>query len=91
MMYVQYKWALWQIDDGGTTVIISAVGAKDATYQDFLAALPENDCRYGSKQLLPLLLFFVQFLLFCYANLLVLSFTTLFLMINCSLRLSIHW
>lgn len=42
-----YKWALWQVDDGGTAVIIAAVGERQSTWQDFLAALPDNDCRYG--------------------------------------------
>lgn len=42
-----YQWATWQIDDSGSTVVISAVGAKGSRYEDFLGALPENDCRYG--------------------------------------------
>jgi cofilin len=42
-----YKWALWKIDEAGTTVVIDAVGEPDSTYQDFLNALPESDCRYG--------------------------------------------
>lgn len=47
---MQYKWALWQIDNAGTTVVIAAVGDKGSTYADFLAALPESDCRYGGAQ-----------------------------------------
>lgn len=42
-----YKWALWQVDDSGTSVTIAAVGEKDSTYEDFLAAFPDTDCRYG--------------------------------------------
>ncbi|KFM27205.1 Actophorin [Auxenochlorella protothecoides] len=42
-----YRWALWRVDDEGTTVVISAVGPKDSTYAEFLAALPDSDCRYG--------------------------------------------
>lgn len=44
---LQYKWALWQVDDSGTSVTIAAVGEKDSTYEDFLAAFPDTDCRYG--------------------------------------------
>ena len=42
-----YKWALWQIDEKGTTVVIADVGDPTSTYDQFLAALPEHDCRYG--------------------------------------------
>lgn len=42
-----YKWALWKLDAKGTSVVISDVGEPGSTFQDFLAALPENDCRYG--------------------------------------------
>jgi len=44
-----YKWALWKVDDKGTTVIIDQVGESGSNFQEFLAALPEDDCRYGSK------------------------------------------
>lgn len=44
-----YRWALWQIDDSGTCVVISDVGDPASTFDDFVAALPENDCRYGGK------------------------------------------
>ncbi|GAB4821375.1 hypothetical protein N2152v2_008421 [Parachlorella kessleri] len=42
-----YRWALWQIDESGSSVVIAAVGSKDASYGDFLTALPDSDCRYG--------------------------------------------
>ncbi|KAL4422340.1 hypothetical protein ABPG75_008537 [Micractinium tetrahymenae] len=42
-----YKWALWQVDDSGQSVIIAAVGDKGSSWDDFLAALPDADCRYG--------------------------------------------
>ena len=35
-------------------VIISEVGDKDSTYQDFLNSLPASDCRYGGKTLCEL-------------------------------------
>jgi cofilin len=42
-----YKWALWQVDSKGTTVVIDQVGEPGSNFEEFLAALPENDCRYG--------------------------------------------
>ncbi len=45
--FLQYKWALWQVDESGAAVIIAAVGEKGSTWNDFLAALPDSDCRYG--------------------------------------------
>jgi cofilin len=44
-----YKWALWKVDTKGTTVVIDQVGEPASNFQEFIAALPENDCRYGSK------------------------------------------
>ncbi|KAG7666977.1 hypothetical protein Ndes2526B_g04540 [Nannochloris sp. 'desiccata'] len=42
-----YKWALWNVDAKGTTVVIDQVGEPDSNFQEFLAALPADDCRYG--------------------------------------------
>ena len=50
LLRLQYKWALWQVDDSGTAVTIAAVGDKAGTWDDFLAALPDSDCRYGGVQ-----------------------------------------
>jgi hypothetical protein len=50
LLRLQYKWALWQVDDSGTAVTIAAVGDKAGTWDDFLAALPDSDCRYGGMQ-----------------------------------------
>ena len=42
---------MWQVDEAGTAVVIAAVGDKEgSTYQDFLASLPDSDCRYGGAQ-----------------------------------------
>jgi hypothetical protein len=38
------------VDDSGSQVIIAAVGDKDSSYDDFLAALPDTDCRYGGAR-----------------------------------------
>jgi cofilin len=45
-----YQWATWRVDDSGAAVVIAAVGAPGAPYADFLAALPEDDCRYGGAR-----------------------------------------
>jgi cofilin len=45
-----YQWATWRVDDSGAAVVIAAVGAPGAPYADFLAALPEDDCRYGGER-----------------------------------------
>lgn len=42
-----YKWAMWEIDSSGTRVVISAVGDPKSSYSEFIASLPESDCRYG--------------------------------------------
>jgi cofilin len=43
----QYKWVTFRIDDSGKTVIPDLLGGKTATYDDFVASLAPNDCRYG--------------------------------------------
>ena len=46
---LQYKWATFRIDDSGTQVIVDALGAKNSAYADFVAVLPEHQCRYGGE------------------------------------------
>ena len=42
---------MWQVDGTGTAVVIAAVGDKEGgTYADFLANLPDSDCRYGGAR-----------------------------------------
>ena len=56
-----YKWALWKVDDKGTSVVIDQVGENDSNFQEFLGALHENDCRYGSKlEKISLLIIFLS-------------------------------
>eukprot|EP00890_Picochlorum_soloecismus_P004579 jgi/Picsp_1/5121/NSC_02484-R1_actin-depolymerizing factor len=43
----KYRWVLWKVNDEATEVVIDSVGDPSSTYQDFLDALPQNDCRYG--------------------------------------------
>ena len=52
-----YKWALWKLDDKGLSVIIGDVGEPGSTFQEFIDALPENDCRYGGE--IKLLTYFI--------------------------------
>lgn len=42
-----YRWAMWKVDSAGKNVVIATVGDKDSTFDDFLANLPPNDCRYA--------------------------------------------
>lgn len=42
-----YKWITFKVDDSGKMVIPEKVGAKTSNYQEFVAALPSNECRYG--------------------------------------------
>ena len=44
---LQYRWAMWKINDAGTEIVITAVGPKDAAYEQFVASLPPNDCRFA--------------------------------------------
>jgi len=43
----QYKWITFKIDDSGKTVIPDRIGGKNSPYEEFVAALPPNECRYG--------------------------------------------
>jgi cofilin len=43
----KYRWVIWKINDDSTDVIIEQVGDPASCYQDFLEALPEDDCRYA--------------------------------------------
>lgn len=41
----KYKFITYKIE--GDSVVVETEGAPAATYDDFVAALPENDCRYA--------------------------------------------
>ena len=41
----KFKFVTYKIE--GDTVVVDTEGAPSATYDDFVAALPENDCRYA--------------------------------------------
>ncbi|KAI8470585.1 MAG: actin-depolymerizing factor AdfA [Monoraphidium minutum] len=42
-----YKWMTFKVDDSGKTVVPDKVAAKGSTYEEFVAALPPNECRYA--------------------------------------------
>eukprot|EP01024_Parvocaulis_polyphysoides_P017552 TRINITY_DN17752_c0_g3_i2.p1 TRINITY_DN17752_c0_g3~~TRINITY_DN17752_c0_g3_i2.p1 ORF type:complete len:153 (+),score=26.32 TRINITY_DN17752_c0_g3_i2:169-627(+) len=42
-----HKWMTYRLDTTGMEVVVADVGAPDSTYQDFMQAFPENECRYG--------------------------------------------
>ncbi|KIY97358.1 Actin-depolymerizing factor 6 [Monoraphidium neglectum] len=42
-----FKWMTFKVDDSGKTVIPDRVGGKGSSYEDFVATLPEHECRYG--------------------------------------------
>eukprot|EP01023_Acetabularia_acetabulum_P024657 TRINITY_DN2374_c0_g1_i11.p1 TRINITY_DN2374_c0_g1~~TRINITY_DN2374_c0_g1_i11.p1 ORF type:complete len:301 (-),score=69.58 TRINITY_DN2374_c0_g1_i11:2272-3174(-) len=42
-----HKWMTYRLDTGGMEVVVADVGGPDSTYQDFMQAFPENECRYG--------------------------------------------
>lgn len=42
-----YRWVLWKINDAGTEVVIEKLGAPESTYNEFVASLPQDDCRYA--------------------------------------------
>lgn len=37
------------INETGTEVILNEVAGEKATYDDFIATLPENECKYGGS------------------------------------------
>ncbi|DBA83549.1 TPA: hypothetical protein ACH3X2_006469 [Trebouxia sp. C0005] len=47
MSSLQYRWALWKLNDAGNEVVIAGVGAKDSPLSELLGLLPNTDCRYG--------------------------------------------
>mmetsp|Transcript_15940 Transcript_15940/g.34432 ORF Transcript_15940/g.34432 Transcript_15940/m.34432 type:complete len:317 (+) Transcript_15940:95-1045(+) len=42
-----FKWVIYKVDDSGTEVITESVSAPDATFDDFVNAMPEHQCRYA--------------------------------------------
>ena len=46
-MRVQYRWVMFQIAGSGKEVVIEAAAPPASTWDDFVAAVPESQCRYG--------------------------------------------
>nr|7SOG_A Chain A, Actophorin [Acanthamoeba castellanii]7SOG_B Chain B, Actophorin [Acanthamoeba castellanii] len=43
----KHRYVIFKLNDDNTEVVVEKVGGPNATYEDFLAQLPENDCRYA--------------------------------------------
>ncbi|KAF5828553.1 hypothetical protein DUNSADRAFT_17451, partial [Dunaliella salina] len=42
-----YGWVTYKIDDAGNEVVVDQLGACGSSFDQFVAALPENECRYA--------------------------------------------
>jgi cofilin len=42
-----HRFYIYKIAESGTEIVIDTFGARSSTYDDFVAALPPNECRYG--------------------------------------------
>ncbi|XXG44699.1 hypothetical protein AAC387_Pa01g4430 [Persea americana] len=42
-----YRYVIFKIDDNKREVVVEKTGGPAESYDDFTAALPENDCRYA--------------------------------------------
>ncbi|EFJ41491.1 actin-depolymerizing factor AdfA [Volvox carteri f. nagariensis] len=42
-----YKWVTFKVNDAGNEVVVDQLGGADATYEQFVNILPENNCRYA--------------------------------------------
>ncbi|KAG2492042.1 hypothetical protein HYH03_009771 [Edaphochlamys debaryana] len=42
-----YKFVTYKVNDAGNEVIVDQLGAPDASYDQFVAVLPDGNCRYG--------------------------------------------
>ncbi|KAJ5070728.1 cofilin/actin-depolymerizing factor [Anaeramoeba ignava] len=41
------RYIIYRLSDNRKQIIVEKIGDKDQTYDDFLACLPENKCRYA--------------------------------------------
>ncbi|KAK9767500.1 cofilin, variant 2 [Basidiobolus ranarum] len=42
----QYKYIIYKLSDDNTEIVVE-VASEDGSYDDFINALPENECRYA--------------------------------------------
>lgn len=42
-----YRYIIFRIDEKVQQVVVEKAGGPSESYDDFTAALPEHDCRYG--------------------------------------------
>ena len=43
----KYRYMVFKLNDALEEVVIDTTGAADASYDSFVATLPDNDCRYA--------------------------------------------
>jgi len=43
----QHRYVLYKINDSNTEIVVENTQPKTATYEDFVKALPRDDCRYA--------------------------------------------
>ncbi|KAF8072728.1 Abca17 [Scenedesmus sp. PABB004] len=43
----KYKWLIFKVDDSGRTVVPDKIGGQASSYNDFVCALPDGQCRYA--------------------------------------------
>mmetsp|Transcript_11368 Transcript_11368/g.16908 ORF Transcript_11368/g.16908 Transcript_11368/m.16908 type:complete len:142 (-) Transcript_11368:147-572(-) len=42
-----HRYYIYKISDDGTEIVVDTFGERSKTYDDFVACLPPNECRYG--------------------------------------------
>lgn len=42
-----FKWLIFKVDNSGKRVVPDKIGDKNSSYNDFICALPDNQCRYA--------------------------------------------
>lgn len=68
-----HRYVVFNIDEKKKEVVVEKTGGPAESYDDFLASLPENDCRYAvydydfvtSENCQKSKIFFIAWLVFC--------------------------
>ena len=42
-----YRYVIFKVDEKKREVVVDKIGSPAESYEDFTAALPDNDCRYA--------------------------------------------
>lgn len=43
----KYKYIIYKLSDDNSSVMVEKLAEPTATYQEFIASLPKDDCRYA--------------------------------------------